>query len=343
MMEILNPGLYTTIQDLGRPGLQHLGVPVQGAADVAALILGNRLVGNEPGAAALEITLLGPSIRFHAPAAIAVTGADLGPTLDGRPLPTGQVVLVERGGVLAFRGGTRGCRAMLCVAGGIAVEPVAGSRSSDPLGRLGGLPGRPGLPLQAGDRLPLGRPAVPLETLAGRRVRWTFVPDAFVARVVPGPQAGFFPPEAWKVFWESEYTVTAASDRMGIRLEGPPVPRPPGEVLSEGQPLGAIQVPPSGQPIVLLAGRATVGGYPKLGVVVTPDLSLLAQARPGDRIRFRPMDGSRAEELYRHWWRLLHSQRVIVPGLATGDQGPAPDAGRREGRLPGAGPAPPLS
>ncbi|ADU51445.1 urea amidolyase related protein [Thermaerobacter marianensis DSM 12885] len=312
MIEIIRPGLYTTIQDLGRTGLQHLGVPVQGAADVAALILGNRLVGNEPGAAALEVTLIGPIIRFHATTAIAVTGADLGATLNGRLLPTGQVALVEPGDVLAFRGGPRGCRATLCVAGGIAVEPVAGSRSTDPLGRLGGLPERPGTPLRAGDRLPLGEPAADPRALVGRRVRWTFVPEPFVARVVPGPQAGFFPPEAWKVFCSGEYTVTPASDRMGLRLEGPPVPRPAGEVLSEGQPLGAIQIPPSGQPIVLLAGRATVGGYPKLGVVVTPDTCLLAQARPGDRIRFRPMDGDQAEELYRQWWRLLHSDSVIV-------------------------------
>ncbi|HEY8488332.1 MAG TPA: biotin-dependent carboxyltransferase family protein [Thermaerobacter sp.] len=313
MIEVIQPGLYTTIQDLGRTGLQHLGVPVQGAVDRAALILGNRLVGNDPGAAGLEATLIGPVLRFHVSTAACVTGADLGATLNGRPLPVGQVVPVEPGDVLAFRGGSRGCRAYVCVAGGIAVEPVAGSRSTDPLGRLGGVPQRPGTPLQAGDRLPLGTPVRQPRALAGRRVRWSFVPDGgpFVARVVPGPQAGFFPSGAWTTFLAAEYTVTPASDRMGLRLEGPPIPRPPGEVLSEGQPLGAVQVPPDGRPIVLLAGRATVGGYPKLGVVVTPDVGLLAQARPGDRIRFRPIDGDAAEELYRQWWRLLHGPRVI--------------------------------
>lgn len=312
MIEVLAPGLYTTIQDAGRTGLQQYGVPVQGAADRAALILGNRLVGNDPGAAALEVTLVGPTLRFHAATAVAVTGADLGATVNGEPLPVGRVACVRPGDVLAFRGGARGCRAYVCVAGGIAVEPVRGSRSTDPLGGLGGLPARPGRPLQAGDRMPLGTPASDPARLAGRQARWVFVPDRFVARVVPGPQAEFFPPEAYRVFFGAEYTVAPASDRMGLRLEGPAVPRVDREMLSEGQPLGAVQVPPSGQPIVLLAGRATVGGYPKVGVVVTPDASLLAQARPGDRIRFRPIDGREAEELYRQWWCLLHGDSVIA-------------------------------
>lgn len=312
MIEVVAPGLYTTIQDAGRPGLQHYGVPVQGAADMAALVLGNRLVGNPPGAAALEATLQGPTLRFHVETVIAVTGADLGAMLNAQPLPVGQTVRVRPGDVLSFRGGRRGCRAYICVAGGIDVPVVLGGRSTDPLAGLGGLPGAPGRPLRAGGRVPVGRPPASMHRLLGRRVRWVFVPDRFVARVVPGPQEDFFPREAIREFFTSEYEVTAASDRMGLRLAGPPVRRLPGEILSEGQPLGAVQVPPSGQPLVLLAGRATVGGYPKLGIVVTPDVSLLAQARPGDRIRFRPISGRDAEELYRHWWRLLHAETVIT-------------------------------
>ena len=312
VIEVLAPGLYTTIQDAGRAGLQQYGVPVQGAADRAALILGNRLVGNDPSAAGLEVTLVGPILRFHVPTAVAVTGADLGATLNGNPLPVGRVACVRPGDVLAFRGGAKGCRAYVCVAGGIAVEPVRGSRSTDPLAGLGGLPGRPGKPLQAGDRIPLGTPGEDPCRLAGRQARWVFVPDRFVARVVLGPQVDFFPAEAYQVFFGADYTVTPASDRMGLRLDGPAIPRANQEILSEGQPLGAVQVPPIGLPIVLLAGRATVGGYPKLGVVVTPDICLLAQARPGDRIRFRPIGGQEAEELYRHWWHLLHGDTVIT-------------------------------
>lgn len=322
MIEVLAPGLYTTIQDAGRPGLQHYGVAVQGAADIAALILGNRLVGNDPGAAALEVTLLGPTLRFHTETVIAITGADLGATLNEQPVPVGCTVTVRSGDVLAFRGGRRGCRAYICVAGGIDVEAVRGSRSTDPLAGIGGLPDRPGEPLNAGDVLRVGRPAVEPADLEGRRVRWSFVPNSFVARVVLGPQEDFFPPEAVQGFFTAEYTVTPASDRMGLRLEGPPVPRPRREVISEGQPLGAIQILPNGLPIVLLAGRATAGGYPKLGIVVSPDVALLAQARPGDRIQFKPIDGRQAEDLYRDWWRRLHGDDVIIG--EAGDSGDIP-------------------
>ncbi|HEY8414770.1 MAG TPA: biotin-dependent carboxyltransferase family protein [Thermaerobacter sp.] len=324
MIEVLEPGLYTTIQDLGRPGWQHYGVPVQGAADVAALVLGNRLVGNPPGAAALEVTLRGPSLRFHEETVIAVTGADLGAFINDRPLPMGQTALVRPGEVLTFRGGQRGCRAYVCVAGGVDVPEVMGSRSTDPLAGIGGLPGAPGRPLRAGDLVPVGRPPAEPARWLGHRARWVFVPDRFVARVVPGPQEEFFPREALDDFFAADYVVTPASDRMGLRLAGPAVRRLPGEILSEGQPLGAVQVPPGGQPVVLMAGRATAGGYPKLGIVVTPDVSLLAQARPGDRIRFRPIAGREAEELYRHWWRLLHSEAVIAPLNASPRQAPGP-------------------
>lgn len=326
MIEVLAPGLYTTVQDAGRPGLQHYGLAVQGAADVAALILGNRLVGNEPGAAALEVTLLGPTLRFHGETAVAVTGADLGATLNQRPLPVGWAALVRPGDVLAFRGGRRGCRAYICVAGGIDVQAVRGSRSTDPLAGIGGLPARPGQPLQVGDHLPVGSPAVDPSRVAGRRLRWTFVPDRFVARVVPGTQEDYFPAEALQAFFAAEYTITPASDRMGLRLDGPPVPRQQQEVLSEGQPLGAVQILPNGLPIVLLAGRATAGGYPKLGVVVSPDVALLAQARPGDRVRFQPIGGREAEQLYRHWWQLLHGDVVIIePGADRPSGLRAPD------------------
>lgn len=328
MIEVLEPGLYTTIQDTGRYGLQHYGVAVQGAADVAALVLGNRLVGNDPGAAALEVTLSGPTLRFHVQTVIVVTGADLGAVLNGDPLPSGYTVAVRPGDTLSFSGGRRGCRAYICVAGGVDVEPMLGSRSTDPLASIGGLPHRPGEPLKTGDIIPVGKPTADLSELKGRVVRWEFVPITFTARFVLGPQHDFFPSEAIQRFINGEYTVTPASDRMGIRLEGPPVPRPRREVLTEGQPLGAIQILPNGQPIILLAGRGTAGGYPKLGIVISPDVGVLAQARPGDRIQFKPVDGQQAEEIYRLWWKKLLDDDVIgrIPRGAEKETVVNPDA-----------------
>lgn len=309
-IQVLEPGLLTTVQDLGRFGRQDLGVSPAGAVDPAALILGNRLVGNPIGAAALEATLVGPTLRFEAAGRIAVTGADLGAVLDEQPVPAGIAVPVRAGQTLRFRGGTRGCRAYICVAGGIDVAPVLGSRSTDLMGRIGGPDGR-GRALRAGDRLPLGAVTAPAAA-AGRRARWTFVPASFELRVVLGPQRAHFTGEALATFFGSAYTVTAASDRTGVRLHGPAVPRAAGEMLSEGQALGAIQIPPDGQPIVLLAGRATVGGYPKLGVVITPDVALLGQARPGDVVRFTPIEAAEAVAVYRDWWRRLLSDDVLV-------------------------------
>jgi len=314
-IRVLEPGLLTTVQDLGRFGRQDLGVSPAGAVDPAALILGNRLVGNPIGAAALEVTLVGPTLRFEADGRIAVTGADLGAALDGQDLPVGVAVDVRAGQTLRFHGGSRGCRTYLCAAGGIDVAPVLGSRSTDLMGRIGGPDGR-GRALRAGDRLAVGAPGgaggAAGAAAAGRRVRWRFVPDRFELRVVVGPQRDHFTDEALAMFFGSAYTVTAASDRTGVRLAGPAVPRAAGEILSEGQALGAIQIPPDGQPIVLLAGRATAGGYPKLGVVITPDVALLGQARPGDVIRFTPIEAAGAVAVYRDWWRGLLSDDVLV-------------------------------
>ncbi|HEX6989277.1 MAG TPA: 5-oxoprolinase/urea amidolyase family protein [Bacillota bacterium] len=327
VIEVLEPGLLTTVQDLGRFGHQSLGISPAGAVDPAALILGNRLVGNPIGAAALESTLLGPTLRFGVDCWIAVTGADLGAVLeDGRPVPVGAAVPVRAGQTLRFAGGTRGCRAYVCVAGGIDVPPVLGSRATDLMGRIGGIDR--GRPLRAGDRLPLGAVDPAMRIPAGRRTAWRFVPDRFDLRVVVGPQRDHFSEDALETFFGSTYTVTPASDRTGVRLAGPAVARAELEMLSEGQALGAVQIPPDGRPIVLLAGRATVGGYPKLGVVVTPDVAALAQARPGDTVRFRRVSGPEAIEVYRDWWRRLLSAEVLTHG--------APDPGAPHPDVPGA-------
>ena len=336
MIEVLEPGLLTTVQDLGRYGHQRYGFSPAGAADPAALILGNRLVGNDPGAAALEITLLGPVLRFVEPAVFALTGADLGAMLEDRPVPVGTAVAAAAGQILHFRGGSRGCRAYLCVAGGIDVPPVLGSRSTDLLARLGGLEGRP---LRAGDRLPVGTATA--GAVPGRRLRWTFAAeDPLELRVVLGPQRDHFPDEAIEALTSGTYEVLPASDRTGVRLRGPALARARREVLSEGQALGAVQVPPDGQPIVLLAGRATVGGYPKVGVVVTPDVARLAQARPGDRVRFRIVTPQEALRIYRTWWLRLHGDDVLAgpeQPAAPGEPAQPAAPGARPGSSRGAG------
>ncbi len=297
-VRVLEPGLLTTVQDLGRPGLGRYGVTTGGAVDRAALVLGNRLVGNPPGAAALEVTLTGPRLRFTEAAVVAVTGADLGAALDGADIPCWEPVLVPAGGEIAFCGGNgRGVRAYLCVAGGIEVAPVLGSRSTDLTGRFGGVEGRA---LRAGDVLPLGRPSAPTDDLL--RVRLAVEPEdprsGVMLRCTLGPQEDRFTRAGLEAFLGAGFTASTKADRMGVRLTGPAVELSRGaDMLSEGIAPGAIQVPGDGQPIALLTPRHTVGGYPKIATVIGPDLDTLAQVRPGDRVAFTAVDAGTAREL----------------------------------------------
>lgn len=280
---IVRPGLFTTIQDLGRFGHQVSGVPVSGPMDWQSHRIANALVGNEPGAALLEATLLGPEIRIESEAVIAIAGADLGARLDGSDVPLHRPIRCRPGAVLRFGERRSGARACVAFGGGIAVPPVLGSRATHTYSGLGGLNGRP---VAAGDRLPLGdeRAAgvsraldVPLRrTSGGARVR-----------VLPGPQGDHFPPEALEVLLRSRFTVTPSSDRMGYRLAGASIPRVAGrEMISDATFTGALQIPPSGDPILLMADRQTTGGYPQLATVITADLPLAGQLAPGDWIEF---------------------------------------------------------
>ena len=294
VFHVVRPGPLTTFQDLGRAGYQAAGVPVAGAADPVALRLANRLVGNADGATALEITVMGPTLSALRETAIAICGADLGASLDGEPIAAGCAVPVRRGQELRFRGPIAGCRSYLAVAGGFQAPLTLGSASADLLGRIGPAP------LQAGDDLCAG-PARPRE-VAGRRLRpgaYAVPPGAELeVAVVPGPQEDWFPTA--ERFYAEPYAVLPASDRTGVRLDGPAVPPRSGELLSEATPLGSIQVPSDGRPIVLLAGRQTVGGYAKIGVVCTPDTWRLGQIRPGAaRVRFVPVGLTEAHARYR--------------------------------------------
>lgn len=295
---MLEPGLQTTIQDLGRPGLMRYGVTPGGALDRAALILGNRLVGNEPEAAALEITLVGPRLRFAQPAIAALTGANLGATLGGAATPRWEPFAVAAGDELAFRPpGGDGARAYLCLAGGLAVEPVMGSRSTDLFGGFGGWRGRA---LVAGDELPVGAEHEPAAALLRRRL--VGPPPRHdpgdPVRVVLGPQAERFTPDGMATLLAATYTVSPKADRMGLRLDGPPVAHRDGaDLVSEGIAHGAIQVPGDGRPIVLLGARQTIGGYPKPATAIGADLDGLGQRRPGDPVRFAAVEPAEARAL----------------------------------------------
>jgi biotin-dependent carboxylase-like uncharacterized protein len=280
MIRVRRPGMLTTVQDLGRTGLAHLGVPTAGAADRRALGLANRLVGNPPEAAGLEMTLAGPELELEAGAWVALTGGRVAADLDGRPVPMDVAVRVEAGQVLRVGSVTGGLRAYLAVRGGIDVPPVLGSRSTDTLAPVG--PPR----LEEGASLPLGdqtdgdpfrqvAPTLPLD------------PEP-VLRTVRGPRDDLFTEAALRALIGEAWTVTSDSDRTGVRLDGPVLERRRTvELASEGMVEGSLQVPPDGHPILFLANHPTTGGYPVIAVVVGHDLPLAAQARPGTRLRFR--------------------------------------------------------
>ncbi|GIM45511.1 urea carboxylase [Collibacillus ludicampi] len=298
-------GPFITIQDLGRYGHQKSGIPVAGALDRFALETANWLVGNPPGAACLEVTLIGPEIVLDQDTVISITGADLSATLDGRPISLWTSHDVSAGSVLQFGKPVRGVRAYLAVAGGIDVSIVMGSRSTYLKGHIGGFQGRA---LQTGDILPIGEPAV---TFAPRRLSKT--PDYIashgeetVVRVVLGPQEDHFTQAAIATFLSSTYRITPQSDRMGYRLEGPPLAhRGRAEIISDAIPEGAIQVPANGQPIILLADRQTTGGYPKIATVISADLPKLAQSAPGAIVRFVAVTVEEAQEIARNAAREL--------------------------------------
>jgi antagonist of KipI len=294
---VVDPGLLTTVQDLGRPGYQRLGVPPSGPFDRPAFVVANRLVGNPDGAAGLELTLRGPRLEARRECVVAVTGAEMPITVNDQPAPAWTAVRLRPGDVLAFRMVTAGCRGYLAVAGGIDVPPALGSRATYLRGRMGGLDGRA---LQKGDALPVGPPPAVTE---GRHVppdRRPAYSGEVECRVVLGPQDDRFTPEGIAAFLEGPYEVTPQADRMGYRLKGPAIAHARGhDIISDGIPLGGIQVPGEGQPIVLLVDRQTTGGYTKIATVIGPDIARIGQTRPGQRVRFRRVDLAEAHAALR--------------------------------------------
>lgn len=309
-LDVLDPGLLTTVQDAwGRRAAARYGVSACGALDPFAAELANALVGNPPDAAVLEITLAGPTLRLGITTAIALVGAHLGGTLDGEPLLPGWSVLARAGSTLAFGDRQTGARAYLAISGGILVPTVLGSAATDLRAGFGGHQGRP---LRAGDRLPLGVATNPA-AWAGRHIPPTS--SSHGVRVLPGPHLHRFAPDAMQQLHHTAWRVSGQADRMGYRLDGPPLPRAgPADVASLGLPVGAIQVPGDGRPIVLLADHQPTGGYTVLANAIRADLPLLAQLLPGDEVRFTPTTLEQARAAF-----AAHRQRLAAllrPGAA---------------------------
>jgi antagonist of KipI len=279
---VVRPGLLTTIQDEGRWGQQASGVPVSGAMDLVSHRIANALVGNDRAAASLEATLVGPEIRFDMPTVVAVAGADLGARIDGVDLPLHQSMPCKPGSVLQFGARRSGTRAYIAFGGGIVTPAALGSRSTHTQSGLGGVGGRA---VTAGDRLPLGTHGSTINSRVANPS--TRVRGGVRLRVLPGPQRDYFPTEALDVLQRTRFTVTPQSDRMGYRLTGGTIPLIAGrEMISDATFSGALQIPPSGHPILLMADRQTTGGYPQVAVVITADLSAAGQLAPGDWIEF---------------------------------------------------------
>lgn len=302
MLEVLGPGMHTTVQDAGRLEASSLGVPRSGACDPLALAAANILLGNAPDAAALEFELMGPELAVLEPCVVALTGADLQAKVpeDGRRLRPGTTHLLRAGSTLSFGAARDGARGYLAVVGGVDVPVVLGSRSTARIGGFGGCEGRP---LQEGDRI---RPAHPdVLGLGGRSWPGPGPSSGIVAHVgartvhiVEGPHAAEFPPDALALLLETAWTVTPRSDRMGVRLGGPSLPPAEGpEPASLGMTWGTVQVPAGGAPIILLVDHGTVGGYRVIAVAASVDRPILGQLRAGDEVRFARIDIERARRM----------------------------------------------
>ena len=274
------------VQDLGRWGLQAIGVPVAGPMDPFSHRLANALVGNDPNAATLEITLTGPEVAFEDERPVAVAGAVFDLSLEGQPAPRSPAFVARAGARLTFGRRLHGSRAYLAVAGGLAVPLALGSRATHVLSGMGGFRGRA---LMSGDRVPLG------EILAGSRRKTDLapasarpIPDGHArVRVLPGPHHDRFDTKAFEQLQSAPYTISNDSDRMGFRLRGPALGSArDANLISDATPLGVLQVPPSGQPVLLMADRQTTGGYPAIATVVAADIGLAGQLAPGDTISF---------------------------------------------------------
>jgi biotin-dependent carboxylase-like uncharacterized protein len=306
--EVLEPGILTTIQDLGRYGFSQFGVPPSGALDTFSYRAGHLLVGNKQGEASLETTVMGLKLKTLREVVIAITGGDLSPTLNGEPLEMWRTHLLVEGDIINFKKVRTGCRAYLATSGGLMFPQVMGSRSTYLSGRFGGLDGRV---LKKGDILFSPNIRSPLSQL-GFRFPGEWIPrfdKEALLRVIPGPQDHHFTERGLQTLSSSFYLVTPRCDRMGVRLDGPSIERRSDvdeSIISEGLIAGAIQVPGDGKPIIILTELVT-GGYTKIATVITTDLPRVAQLKPGDRVRFVPVSVEEAHRILREQEERLQS------------------------------------
>ncbi|WP_174612934.1 biotin-dependent carboxyltransferase family protein [Virgibacillus ihumii] len=312
-INVIKSGLLTTVQDSGRTGYQKYGVIVSGAMDASSSRLANLLVDNAPDAGVLEMTIAGPILEFQEDALIAICGADMAPEIDGKPVQMNKAVWIGKASTLKFSSVRTGCRTYMAAAGGIDVPPVMDSRSTYLRAGIGGFNGRA---LQKKDALAVGTPsqyaAMRIEQMQNQAGAEHFLEmdwgvsldplpdyrDGAVIRTIPGRQSEWFTKESHALYLSEAFGVSTQSDRMGYRLNGPQLAlENQKDLLSEAVSFGTIQVPPDGNPIVLMADRQTTGGYPKIGQVITADLPVMAQLKPGEKIYFNEIQHSEAQAL----------------------------------------------
>ena len=321
MLEVVQPGLATTIQDLGRPGYFHLGIPIGGAMDRMALRAANMLVGNEEGAAGLEAVFIGPELRFGRDAMIAVTGADMPVSIDGEERPTWTAIAVSRGQTLSFGYLKAGARIYIAVSGGIDTPPALGSRSTYPIGALGGIEGRA---IAAGDTLPLGDAGAAREGTTIPQAKRRAVGSPTELRVLPGLYWHRITEGAQESFFADEWKVAPEADRMGYRFRGGRpldfVPRDPpfgagsdpSNIVDGCYPYGSIQVPGGTEPIVLHRDAVSGGGYFMIGTVISADMDLIGQLQPHMPVGFVEVDMDQALAARAERRRSLEAMREAV-------------------------------
>ncbi|EJR22822.1 biotin-dependent carboxyltransferase family protein [Bacillus cereus] len=309
-VEVLHAGMFTTVQDLGRSHYQQYGVPVGGAMDQSALRMINMLVGNEENEAGLEITIMGPKLLIKKPTLLAIGGADMEPLLNGERIPLWRPILAEEGSMLCFGKVKSGCRAYVTFAGGIHIDRTMGSKSTYIRATIGGIEGRM---LKKGDYFQIGaQPEMAncfiqdLQKDERIKTKWAISNSVLPKykkhpklRVIADFEYNQFTEESRKAFFTKEYKVSNHADRMGYRVEGEVLNRiEEKEILSSPVTFGTIQVPNGGQPIILMADRQTTGGYTRIGNIISVDLPLLAQLKPGDYVSFEKITLEEAEQLY---------------------------------------------
>ncbi|MGN1419516.1 MAG: biotin-dependent carboxyltransferase family protein [Acutalibacteraceae bacterium] len=309
-MKILSPGLLTTVQDEGRFGYMSSGFSPNGAMDTVSLKTANILAGNAPGEGALEMTMMGITAQFDGDAVIALTGADMEPMLDGEEMPMYAAVAVKKGSKLVMKAAKKGMRAYLAVAGGFDLPYVLGSMSTNLKCSVGGFEGRK---LKAGDEIPL-RQSTTLSLIGRRKIKnETKYPSEITLRVMLGPQDDYFTEKGLETFLGTTYIVTDKSDRMGIRLDGEKIESKNGvDIISDGIVTGSVQIPASGTPIIMMADRQTTGGYAKAATVISADLPIIAQARPGTKIHFSAVSAKEGEAAYKKQIKQLKTLEYMM-------------------------------